>query len=757
MKVAILTWFHYHNYGTALQVYALCKTLEKLGYKADVVRYIPYNQDTSHLSDGLLAYYAGKISRRLSAFGSRPVSEEATHSLFSDFLRDNLTFTPRCETFSDFRELNNTYDAFICGSDQIWAPSRYNPRYFLDFVECPERMIAYAPSVGLNQIKNPDIADEIQRLSSRFTWISTRERSGSALIADLIGRKVETVIDPTLLLEEQEWCSEDNQSESPYLLAYFLGRNERQWAKVYETAATQHLQVKVIPIFTKDLKRSGCLQTPVGPNEFLRLLKNTAFICTDSFHGTAFAINFRKQFLSFERFKANEPCNQNSRIYNLLELTGLRHRLYSPKEGFAAYGTSIDYGEVCQHLQQAREHSLNFLGSALKHIEAHAPTPKSRIGKENSICCGCAACSMSCPVNAISMEERDGFKTAVVNEDKCISCGKCANVCPLFGTLQSKTVAESELYSYKDAAAEVLETSSSGGAAYRIAQHYSEKGYAIIGCIFDAEEQRARHILIRPEEADKLPLLKGSKYTPSDFSGVVNELKYGTSPLVVFGTPCQIAGARKIASAKREIIYVDLICHGVPSKLAYDKYRTYLNVRHGMKTEHLRISFRHKKMGWRERYIYSTDGKKQYCAHQDKDPYFRIFESCFAFARSCYECRFRASSVADIRVGDYWHNKFAQDTTGVSMVISFTEKGKEIVPLLKETGSLQMQDASDYFECQQSTNAPQPVFYKRLTASLNNNLSSLEQIADKYVLPFERRRKIYRVLRYLKKIITRRG
>ncbi len=753
MKTAILTWFHYHNYGTALQVYALCKTLEKLGHTVDIINYTPYNLDTAQMDMGMLAYYANKISKRLNSLSCRPLSEETTHTLFSDFLKKNLTFTAKCETFSDFRELNNTYDAFICGSDQIWAPSRYNPRYFLDFVENRERMIAYAPSVGLSKIQNPDIAAEIRKLASRFTWISTRELSGSALIADLIGRKVETVIDPTLLLEKNEWCTEDNQEEAPYLLAYFLGRNEKHWAKVYETAASQNLRVKLIPIFTRDLRRKGCLHTPVGPNEFLRLLKNASFICTDSFHGTAFAINFRKQFLTFERFKAKESCNQNSRIYNLLELTGLQDRLFSQ----ISIPISINYEEVANRLQQAREHSLKFLESALKHIERSAPKPRNRIGKENCICCGCAACSVSCPVNAISIVERDGFKSAVVNEDKCIACGKCAKVCPLFGTPQFRNVKESELYSYKDSSENVLETSSSGGAACRIAQIYSEKGYSIIGCIFDTEEQRAKHIIIHPEERDNLSLLRGSKYTQSDFSGVVDELKNGSSPLVVFGTPCQIAGARKIVSAKREIIYVDVICHGVPSKLAYDKYRTYLNTRHGMRTEHLQILFRDKKKGWRERYIYCTDGEKQYCAHQDKDPYFRLFESCFAFGRSCYECRFRATSVADIRVGDYWHSKFAQDTTGVSMVISFTETGKKIVSSLKVTGSLQMQDVSDYFECQQSINEPQPVFYRRLLDSLNNNRCSLEQITEEYVLPFERRRKIHHSLKYLKNIILRRG
>ena len=109
------------------------------------------------------------------------------------------------QSVSDLEALNPEFDAFICGSDQIWAPSSYNPHYFLDYVREPEKMIAYAPSIGLPQISDENVSNRIKYFTSRFTHISTRERQGSEIIGKLLGRTVETVVDPTLLLSKEDF------------------------------------------------------------------------------------------------------------------------------------------------------------------------------------------------------------------------------------------------------------------------------------------------------------------------------------------------------------------------------------------------------------------------------------------------------------------------------------------------------------------------------------------------------------------------
>ncbi len=744
MRIAILTWFHYHNYGTALQVVALSNILKQQGHIVDIINYRPTGKIIRQFSkEDFLSLY-GKVINKFY----RVYTNDSRELLFKDFYKKHLSFTEECKTFSDFRNLNNHYEAFICGSDQIWAPICFDRRYFLDFVENPERMVAYAPSVGLPEIRDIDIASEMKRLIGRFIWLSTREKSGSDLISRLVNKPVETVVDPTLLLNRDQWSviaasATAGRPGEKYLIAYFLRNNKKYWEQVYSIAKRLNLSVKIIPVFQNDLRRNGCIKEPVGPLEFLRLIKGADFVCTDSFHGTAFAINFQKEFMVFERFNSGENNNQNSRIYNILSLTDLQKRLWECDHSLS-FTVPINYSQVLPHIESAKEHSMKYLTTALRYVGNIQADSKrtNRIRLGNSICCGCAACKYACPVQAISLEEKNGFLTAVVNTEKCISCSKCVKVCPLYGDSLANKVSSSALYSYKDAEHDILKKSSSGGAAHRIAKLYLQKGFTVIGCMFDTKEQKARHIIIKPGELEKLPLLQGSKYLQSDFDEAMKEIKEGLSPLVVFGLPCQIAAARKIAAKDRSVIYVDLICHGVPSGLVYKKYLKYLHEKWNMCIDGMLFICRYKALGWRERYIYSQNSEKEYCAHQNKDPFFRIFESGFAYSESCFECRFRDSSPADIRLGDYWGPRFKRDRTGVSMIASMTQTGNEVLDELKEYGCLNKQDIKDYINWQQNNNTPMPVFYNRFIADLCDESIPIENIIKNYLSIFERIKRI---------------
>lgn len=759
MKVAIVTWFHYHNYGTALQVTALYKTIQDMGHDVDIVNYIPQEKITSMPTMGVFSYYVKRATEEVKRKLNPVYYGKQREILFDNFYDKNVSFTEKCVTFSDFRELNKSYDAFVCGSDQIWAPSCFDSRYFLDFVESNNKMIAFAPSVGLKEIKDKDIAYRVKELASRFKWISTREKSGSELIENLTGKKVKTVVDPTLLLSDDKWCESFTVAETkdkPYLVAYFLRSNKKYLKRTYFIAKKLNLEVKIIPVFEKDFKLPGCIQAPIGPEEFLSLIKNASYVCTDSFHGTAFAINFKKQFLTFERFRNNESNNQNSRIYNILKLTGLEDRLYSAESDISTAYDEINYNAVGNKLSKARKDSSAFLKKALDSVEKVSQKDVARVGKDSTVCCGCAACSEICPTNAIAMEDKNGFKTAVVDNKKCISCSKCAKVCPFFNKASTKKIKDCNVYSYKDSDTKVLKKSSSGGLAYRIAKIYLKMGYSVVGCAFDKNKQCAKHIVITPDEQEKLSLLQGSKYMQSDFSNAIKEVKEGSTPLVVFGTPCQISGAKKVAPKGREIIYVDLICHGVPSGLVYKKYIEYLKQNHNMDKKNLEVLFRYKQHGWKNRYIYASNGKGVYEAHQSKDPYFRLFESGFAYAESCYDCRFRDATDADIRIGDYWGSRFSTDNTGVSMMIIASEVGESVVKEVSAFGDVKRQDIKDYFENQQFENEPLPVFYKRLFNSLTDDKTPIVKIVNEFVKPFEKKKKvysnIYKIVKAIKKI-----
>ncbi|WP_415336205.1 polysaccharide pyruvyl transferase family protein, partial [Clostridium perfringens] len=144
MKIGVMTWFHYLNYGTALQLTALCHTLKNMGHSVKVINYKP-NITVSRLENGsILKEYFDKIPNKIKNRGLKHYTSEGKENLFYDFY-NQLSFTDEVITLSDFQELNDKFDFFVCGSDQIWSPLNFNPRYFLDFVTDKNKMIAYAP------------------------------------------------------------------------------------------------------------------------------------------------------------------------------------------------------------------------------------------------------------------------------------------------------------------------------------------------------------------------------------------------------------------------------------------------------------------------------------------------------------------------------------------------------------------------------------------------------------------------------------
>lgn len=761
MNIGIITWFQYYNYGTSTQLVALSKIIESLYCRPNIIKYYA-KEDPVVIKHLAITEIGKKFNNKLF---NRIYTNEKRNKKFFDFYQSHLSFTETVLLMSDLQKLNSQFDAFVCGSDQIWAPSCFDPHYFLDFVSDDNKKIAYAPSVGLPTIEDKHIRSQIKHLTKTIRFLSTREESGSKIISELCGRNVQTVLDPTLLLNAEQWKSfyinVNINEKKPYLLVYMLGKNEWQWKVIYKIASMLNLSVKVIPVFKKDLKRKGCIKDAVGPAEFLAYIQNASYVCTDSFHGLAFSVNFHKPFTVFERFKANDKLNQNSRIYNLLDKLQLRKRLYLNGTSLKMLNNTINYDMVERKRKALADESISYLSNALAAATSSRPkVQKNNIHRNNSMCCGCGACQAVCPCNAIEIKmDKDGFYSSFVDNEKCVSCGKCTKVCPYMIDRNNQEIAKSVLYSFKSNSADVLLKSSSGGAAHHISEMLCKEGYAVAGCTFDVDSQTAKHILIEPEHTEELPKLQGSKYMQSNFAVITEQLYKNDAPTVIFGTPCQIAGMRSLLNDRKNIVFVDLICHGVPSYHLYAKYQSYLREQ-GFNTNKMKIVFRDKRKGWRERYIYSSDSEKEQSIHQSKDYYFLSFEQGFCYSHNCFECPWRDKSAADLRLGDYWGNKFKSDKTGVSEIVVLTNKGKDVVDMLIDSGTaeIQKQDIQDYTSIQQMKNGREPVFWHSYLRALADPNTKMEDIMKQYILPFERRKrmrkaasKAYHLLKDIKK------
>lgn len=733
-KIGLMTWFSYNNFGSLLQCKATMLIVKKMGYDIELINYFPkktYMKPRKitiilkSLLLKLLEYFLLKQNKK---------NKEENFELFKRELKKSAVVRTRSELYL----LNSQYDAFICGSDQIWSPNSYDENYFLAFVRSGERKIAYAPSIGLPEISNLHIRENMKKLISKFKYLSIREEQGAKIIEELTEKKAKVVLDPTLLLSKDEWKEEfvklgyDN-----YILGYFLGKNRKYYKVCQKIAKKLNKKLLIIPINNSDFYKKECLKDDLGPREFLSLINSADLILTDSFHGTIFSINFEKPVIAFKRFKDN-GSSQNSRIYNILNKLELNNILF---EGDIDYSIqkakNIDYKGVKNKLEDLKKESLLYLETALKE-STNSIIKESNIKITNN-CTGCGVCAVVCPKNCIKIEENKyGFYSYKINHEDCIKCMQCVGVCGEANILTSqKEIKDLELYSGYATDKNILKESTSGGICSLIAINEIEKNGQVIGCKYDNKFNRV--ISEIAESKEKFKEFKGSKYLQAYTYNAYKEIK-NIDKGVIIGTPCQIGSLDlylKKLGKRDSFLLIDFICHGVPSYILWDKYIG------GFKNLE-KINFRDKKYGWRKKFLSIKSKDNYYYNSEEKDKFYHFFNVGNIYNCACYECKYRNKTVADIRVGDYWGPKFKNNSTGVSMIIPNTIKGREIIKKLvnKNKLILSKENINDYYEYQQIENERIPLEYFSIIKMLKDKNIPLEEVDEKYNKLILKRKKI---------------
>lgn len=380
MRVAQMTWYRSSNYGSVLQAYALQRTLESLDVQTELVNYdpAPYQQrNQSKLRKSRPWRVARETQQRL--IGEAPFKSAAKNAAFSEFRAKHMRETAPIATEADFRALNESFDAFVCGSDQIWSPRCFDPRYFLDFVAPDRRRVAYAPSFGCDEL--PDgVAAAMAPLVTAFDSLSSREETGGRMVERLSGRPCPVVADPVALLSRTDWESVADVGvvpNAPYCLCYFLGRSKENWAHARATAKACHLDLVIVPVFNGDARREGAVPEDVGPEQFLGLVSRATHVCTDSFHGLVFATIFERDVTVYERFKAGTAASQNVRIESYLNATGLQDRIVrrdAAAEPADPRELPIAYRAVRRRIDERRTASLDYLRTALGLLTSQTGT-----------------------------------------------------------------------------------------------------------------------------------------------------------------------------------------------------------------------------------------------------------------------------------------------------------------------------------------------------------------------------------------------
>lgn len=402
MKTATVTWITYNNYGTELQAYALQQFVKSLGYANSILsdREIlrrhrallaaenrqqtppaPVHADNppARSRRGLIDYVKWPVRRFRNARRERALRPYAdSQARFEAFKEQALDIDGDVDP-DRLPELDERYDCFLCGSDQIWSPLRinFNEYYYLSFSRRPK--IAYAPSFGTERLPE-EKRDAIRELLRDFSGLSVREEMNQAPLEELTGMPVSFVCDPTLLLDGEAWsgfCSAAKRPRGSYLACYFL--ESREWYFAYARALAKQLGLRpvLIPSRKEHTERKACCSFPVGPAEFAAMLQGAEFVLTDSYHGSIFSMLFSKPFLCFKRFDDDAPNNQNSRVVSLFAMLGLE-RHFIPEKSFEASDLQpIDYPAVQRKLSAFREASECYLRDRLSECEARCAAEKN--------------------------------------------------------------------------------------------------------------------------------------------------------------------------------------------------------------------------------------------------------------------------------------------------------------------------------------------------------------------------------------------
>lgn len=372
-KIGIVTILDVANFGSMLQAYALGTIIQRLNYEVEFVNYWRQDYTTKNkvrtfLKDKTLGNVAKRCLFALAALlFYAPIRIRVRH-----FVTKKFKFTRKYTSFNDIKNNPPNIDIGIFGSDQIWNSS-YNgglDRIFWgDFGSFPH--IAYAASSGLESFENNELP-EIKHLLANFKSISVRESQTCEYLHNLGFPEVQHVLDPSLLLTAEEWKVsigyQKNTSKraamQEYLLVYSVERfnNDFIFSQARRIADKLNLKVYVVcttyPVKAKKYgvdKIYAMANVPV----FLRLIADAKFIIASSFHGTAFAINFNKDFITIS------PNKYNIRMESIVKQFGLEDRVIKTNEIDIFDLKSINYETINTKLTQARKDSLSFIRSSL--------------------------------------------------------------------------------------------------------------------------------------------------------------------------------------------------------------------------------------------------------------------------------------------------------------------------------------------------------------------------------------------------------
>lgn len=366
-KVSLITLQNVPNYGSVLQCYATERIIKQLGYEVETINYLPKRMTKI----GML--YAIKNKSKLLK-KSLIARNAARVIIFPSYLKRFHTFNMfRKQYLNQSKKIyfdNNSLindvpnaDIYCTGSDQVWN-SEWNggidKALFLDFVPKGKKCIAYSASFGKSKLDDWEIP-ETKILLKKYSNITLREKSGVEILEEL-GIESKLVVDPTFLLTGDEWrsiSSKKNYKEK-YIFVYNLNRNKKIDVYASNLSKKTGLKIKYLSYQFHEFFKKGKMYCNPKVEDFINLIDNAEFVITDSFHATAFSINFNTPFVIVY------PGKYGTRLQSILKITGLENRVAQDENDLDVVKRKIDFEKVNKKINIERQKSLSLLKESLK-------------------------------------------------------------------------------------------------------------------------------------------------------------------------------------------------------------------------------------------------------------------------------------------------------------------------------------------------------------------------------------------------------
>ncbi len=382
MKALIITMHRPINYGSYLQATATYKFVKNNGFDVDVIDYLypnAYHQNNSYNfkrekrereeNEKQVVSLKKRVYEKIGRYLVRPNNTKKM-TLFSEFYKKHITLTREYGSLEDLIACPPVADVYITGSDQVWNPlfTHHDTSFMFSWAPRSAKRISYSASISISDLPD-EFVDDFKTNLSKYSFISTRENTD--IIKKLIGKNSVDVLDPTFLLSSEEWkkyCSPKPLVEGKYILCYLLEYSFSPFPFAYTLIEyiRKKTGYKVVMIDGEcaNVLKGYKVFANNGPAEFLNLFLNASFVITNSFHGTAFSLNFHKQFLAITN---NQPT-KDFRVRAILEKLAIRTEceVKNASNIETLKLPNLDYSVIGNKLECLRNESKKFFKNALK-------------------------------------------------------------------------------------------------------------------------------------------------------------------------------------------------------------------------------------------------------------------------------------------------------------------------------------------------------------------------------------------------------